>query len=119
MSLRDRPPFRADHVGSLLRPPELLEARERFAGGAIDAAALRAAEDGAIADAVALQRDVAERLRVGRAERADDGQAAFERLDEGAVADGGLGALLRHSAPSSRRTSCARANALLAAGTPA
>ena len=58
MSLRDRPPFRADHVGSLLRPPELLEARERFAGGAIDADALRAAEDAAIADAVALQRDV-------------------------------------------------------------
>jgi 5-methyltetrahydropteroyltriglutamate--homocysteine methyltransferase len=28
MPLRDSPPFRADHVGSLLRPPELVDARE-------------------------------------------------------------------------------------------
>ena len=33
MSERTRPPFRADHVGSLLRPPELLEAREAHAAG--------------------------------------------------------------------------------------
>jgi methionine synthase II (cobalamin-independent) len=58
MALRDTPPFRADHVGSLLRPPELLEARERFAEGAIDADELRAAEDAAIRDVVELQRDV-------------------------------------------------------------
>ena len=58
MAPRDRPPFRADHVGSLLRPPELLEARERFAEGAIDAEELRGVEDAAIADVVALQRDV-------------------------------------------------------------
>jgi 5-methyltetrahydropteroyltriglutamate--homocysteine methyltransferase len=49
------PPFRADHVGSLLRPPELLDARERFRTGAIDAAVLRAAEDAAIRRIVALQ----------------------------------------------------------------
>jgi 5-methyltetrahydropteroyltriglutamate--homocysteine methyltransferase len=58
MSLRDSPPFRADHVGSLLRPPELLKAREERAAGRIDDAELRAAEDAAIADAVKLQRDV-------------------------------------------------------------
>ncbi|MGK5111183.1 MULTISPECIES: 5-methyltetrahydropteroyltriglutamate--homocysteine S-methyltransferase [unclassified Geodermatophilus] len=52
------PPFRADHVGSLLRPPVLLEARSRFAAGEIDAAELRAVEDEAVADAVRLQRDV-------------------------------------------------------------
>jgi 5-methyltetrahydropteroyltriglutamate--homocysteine methyltransferase len=40
-----RPPFRADHVGSLLRPPALKEARLQFASGAIDAAALAAVED--------------------------------------------------------------------------
>jgi 5-methyltetrahydropteroyltriglutamate--homocysteine methyltransferase len=57
MAPRDTPPFRADHVGSLLRPPELLEARARFADGAIDADELRAAEDAAIRDVVALQRD--------------------------------------------------------------
>jgi 5-methyltetrahydropteroyltriglutamate--homocysteine methyltransferase len=58
MAQRDAPPFRADHVGSLLRPPELLAAREDHAAGRIDDAELRAAEDEAIRDVVALQRDV-------------------------------------------------------------
>jgi 5-methyltetrahydropteroyltriglutamate--homocysteine methyltransferase len=56
--VRDKPPFRADHVGSLLRPPELLAAREQHAAGQIDDEALRAAEDAAIHDVVALQQDV-------------------------------------------------------------
>jgi 5-methyltetrahydropteroyltriglutamate--homocysteine methyltransferase len=51
-----KPPFRADHVGSLLRPPELARERARFKRGEIDAAALRAAEDSAIRDAVARQQ---------------------------------------------------------------
>jgi 5-methyltetrahydropteroyltriglutamate--homocysteine methyltransferase len=55
---RTRPPFRADHVGSLLRPPELLKAREDFAAGKIDAPELRGIEDGAIRDVVKMQRDV-------------------------------------------------------------
>jgi 5-methyltetrahydropteroyltriglutamate--homocysteine methyltransferase len=55
---RDRPPFRADHVGSLLRPPELLSAREAHAAGSIDAAELRAREDDAIRDVVRMQEDV-------------------------------------------------------------
>jgi 5-methyltetrahydropteroyltriglutamate--homocysteine methyltransferase len=55
--MRTSPPFRADHVGSLLRPPELLRAREDHAAGRIDADALRAVEDEAIRDVVALQRD--------------------------------------------------------------
>jgi 5-methyltetrahydropteroyltriglutamate--homocysteine methyltransferase len=58
MALRETPPFRADHVGSLLRPPELLEAREAHAAGRIDDAALKAAEDVAIREVVQLQRDV-------------------------------------------------------------
>jgi 5-methyltetrahydropteroyltriglutamate--homocysteine methyltransferase len=49
------PPFRADHVGSLLRPPELHEARARARAGAISAAALREAEDRAIRAAVVRQ----------------------------------------------------------------
>jgi 5-methyltetrahydropteroyltriglutamate--homocysteine methyltransferase len=53
--MRTTPPFRADHVGSLLRPPELLEAREAFDAGRIDGAELRAVEDRAIRDVVALQ----------------------------------------------------------------
>ncbi|HXP18212.1 MAG TPA: 5-methyltetrahydropteroyltriglutamate--homocysteine S-methyltransferase [Streptosporangiaceae bacterium] len=55
--MRTSPPFRADHVGSLLRPPALLAARDDFAAGQIDAAALRAIEDAAIADAVAMQAE--------------------------------------------------------------
>jgi 5-methyltetrahydropteroyltriglutamate--homocysteine methyltransferase len=52
-----RPPFRADHVGSFLRPPELLAARERFRAGDIDRAALRAVEDHAIRGVVKMQED--------------------------------------------------------------
>lgn len=48
-------PFRADHVGSLLRPDHLKEARARHAAGALDAEGLREVEDGAIRDVVALQ----------------------------------------------------------------
>jgi 5-methyltetrahydropteroyltriglutamate--homocysteine methyltransferase len=58
MTLRDTPPFRADHVGSLLRPPELLRAREEHAAGRLDDARLRAAEDEAIRAAVQMQRDI-------------------------------------------------------------
>ena len=54
---RDRPPFRADHVGSLLRPQHLLDARAQHAAGEIDAAELREREDQAVAEVVALQRD--------------------------------------------------------------
>jgi 5-methyltetrahydropteroyltriglutamate--homocysteine methyltransferase len=58
MALRHTPPFRADHVGSLLRPPELLRAREDHAAGRLDDEGLREAEDAAIRDVVALQHDV-------------------------------------------------------------
>jgi 5-methyltetrahydropteroyltriglutamate--homocysteine methyltransferase len=57
MAARTRPPFRADHVGSLLRPPRLMQARAEHAEGAISADELRAVEDEAIREAVALQRD--------------------------------------------------------------
>ena len=53
-----RPPFRADQVGSLLRPAMLVEARTRFKSGAIDAEELRRAEDDAIRAAVARQESV-------------------------------------------------------------
>jgi len=55
---RTPPPFRADHVGSLLRPAELLKARADHQAGRIPAAELRAAEDKAIRAGVALQRDL-------------------------------------------------------------
>jgi 5-methyltetrahydropteroyltriglutamate--homocysteine methyltransferase len=52
------PPFRADHVGSLLRPQKLLAAREQFAAGQMSAEQLRATEDDAIREVVQMQRDV-------------------------------------------------------------
>ncbi len=58
MALRTQPPFRADHVGSLLRPPELLRAREDLAQGRISRADLRDAEDEAVLAAVRMQEDV-------------------------------------------------------------
>jgi 5-methyltetrahydropteroyltriglutamate--homocysteine methyltransferase len=58
MAARLKPPFRADHVGSLLRPANLHEARAKAAQGGIDAAALRAVEDAAIRDVVALQEGI-------------------------------------------------------------
>jgi 5-methyltetrahydropteroyltriglutamate--homocysteine methyltransferase len=57
MSARTKPPFRADHVGSLLRPPELLKAREDHAAGKIDDAELKGVEDAAIREAVQMQKD--------------------------------------------------------------
>jgi 5-methyltetrahydropteroyltriglutamate--homocysteine methyltransferase len=53
-----RPPFRADHVGSLLRPKEVLKARDEFAAGDITAAQLTQVEDAAIQANIRRQREV-------------------------------------------------------------
>ena len=59
MTARTTPPFRADHVGSFLRPSYLLEAREQFfVKKSIGAAQLRAVEDKAITEIVKFQQDV-------------------------------------------------------------
>jgi 5-methyltetrahydropteroyltriglutamate--homocysteine methyltransferase len=58
VSVRDQAPFRADHVGSLLRPPQLMAAREQRAKGEITAEQLREVEDAAIRDVVRMQRDL-------------------------------------------------------------
>jgi 5-methyltetrahydropteroyltriglutamate--homocysteine methyltransferase len=55
MASSSTPPFRADHVGSLLRPPELLAARERLQKAEIGAAELREVEDQCVRSAVAIQ----------------------------------------------------------------
>src|SRR6266567_579423 len=52
------PPFRAEHIGSLLRPPELLRARAQHAAGELDRKGLAAIENAAIAGVVKLQEDV-------------------------------------------------------------
>jgi methionine synthase II (cobalamin-independent) len=58
MTERAKPPFRADHVGSLLRPAALKAARERYGRGEIDAPALKAVEDREIERAIKKQEEV-------------------------------------------------------------
>ncbi len=58
MSQRANPPFRADHVGSLLRPAALKKAREQRAKSEIDAAALKAIEDREIERVIKKQEEV-------------------------------------------------------------
>jgi methionine synthase II (cobalamin-independent) len=57
LAVRTSPPFRADHVGSLLRPQRLRQARDDFTAGLITAADLREIEDESIRQAVALQQE--------------------------------------------------------------
>ncbi len=56
--IRSTPPFRADHVGSLLRPPLLKDARARHERGEISDAYLRAVEDAAIEQAIVRQAEI-------------------------------------------------------------
>jgi 5-methyltetrahydropteroyltriglutamate--homocysteine methyltransferase len=58
MTMRDTPPFRADHVGSLLRPQKLLQARAEAAEGSLPAEKLKEVEDEAIREVVRAQREV-------------------------------------------------------------
>ena len=58
MTRRTEPPFRADHVGSLLRPPSVLNARAERAAGAVSAEELRAVEDAAVIDVVKMQEEL-------------------------------------------------------------
>ncbi len=55
---RDRPPFRADHVGSLLRPPALQQARAAWKAGTLTADALREVEDRSIVAAIRKQEEL-------------------------------------------------------------
>ena len=57
-AVRNTPPFRADHVGSFLRPQRLLDARARHKAGTLTAEELRAVEDAAIRDIVRYQEDL-------------------------------------------------------------
>jgi 5-methyltetrahydropteroyltriglutamate--homocysteine methyltransferase len=86
------PPFRADHVGSLLRPPAVLQAREDFAAGVIDAAELRGVEDEAIREIVRKQREVGLRSATDGEFRRESWHMDFiyqlggvEQVDDGAI----------------------------------
>jgi 5-methyltetrahydropteroyltriglutamate--homocysteine methyltransferase len=56
--MNGKPPYRADHVGSLLRPPELVEARARYKRGQLGAATLRDIQNRAIRETVARQEAI-------------------------------------------------------------
>ncbi len=58
MYISNKPPFRADHVGSFLRPKFLLDAREQFKNQQIDATQLRSVEDQAISEVIRMQEEV-------------------------------------------------------------
>jgi methionine synthase II (cobalamin-independent) len=58
MSARTKPPFRADHVGSFIRPPELKNARREFLDGRLARPALRGIENKAISDVVTMQERI-------------------------------------------------------------
>jgi len=87
---RDKPPFRADHVGSFLRPRQLLEARDRHKRGEITRAELRAIEDDAIRDVVRFQEGLGlEGITDGEFRRTYFHIDFLEQLD-GVTTSGGL-----------------------------
>jgi 5-methyltetrahydropteroyltriglutamate--homocysteine methyltransferase len=57
-TVRTTPPFRADHVGSLLRPTALQEARAKWKAGKLPHDVLRQVEDASIAAAIAKQEEI-------------------------------------------------------------
>jgi 5-methyltetrahydropteroyltriglutamate--homocysteine methyltransferase len=93
---RTAPPYRADHVGSFLRPQRLLEVRERRARGEISPEALREIEDEAIADLVRRQEEVGlEAVTDGEFRRTFFHVDFLEQLDGVAVEEGSFTATFR------------------------
>jgi 5-methyltetrahydropteroyltriglutamate--homocysteine methyltransferase len=93
---RTSPPYRADHVGSFLRPSELLEARAKHARGELPAEALRAVEDRAIRDVVRRQEEVGLRgVTDGEFRRTFFHVDFLEQLDGVSVKEGSFTATFR------------------------
>jgi 5-methyltetrahydropteroyltriglutamate--homocysteine methyltransferase len=93
---RTTPPYRADHVGSFLRPQRLLEARERHARGEITADALREVEDDAIREVVRRQEEVGlEGITDGEFRRTFFHVDFLEQLDGVEVVEGSFTATFR------------------------
>ena len=96
--MADAPPFRAEHIGSLLRPQQLLTARADHAAGRISAQQLATAEEAAIKEAIALQQRTGLKLVTdGEFRRASYHGYFFARLGNISIesppssADGGRG----------------------------
>src|SRR5258706_2735839 len=84
------PPSRADPVGSLLRPPELLHARERHEKVEIDDVALRVVEDRCIREVVSMQEDIGLKSVTDGEYRRKLWNVDFVRKFEGVVVKEGL-----------------------------
>ena len=88
MTARSKPPFRAEHVGSLLRPAVLKQARLDRAAGKIDAAELRAVEDDAIRKLVQQQEEIGLQVVTDGEFRRDSWHMDFYQRIGGLVARG-------------------------------
>ena len=77
--------YRAENVGSLLRPPELPEARSASAVGRIDLAQLRNAEDQAVLDSLEIQRDAGIEIFTDGEYRRRDFRTSFAESVEGFI----------------------------------
>jgi 5-methyltetrahydropteroyltriglutamate--homocysteine methyltransferase len=98
-----RPPFRADEVGSLLRPDAVHDARRRHAGGELDDAGLRAVEDAAILEVIAAQQDAGLRaVTDGEMRRAWWHFDFFEGLEGVDVVEAESGMAFQGTAPAPR-----------------
>src|SRR6516225_1720255 len=87
---RHNPPFRADHVGSLLRPPELIAARRRRHAGEISSAELRSIEDTCIREVIRKEESIGlHSVTDGEFRRAFFHIDFLERL-EGVTVSGGI-----------------------------
>lgn len=99
--------YRSDQIGSLLRPPALLDARDDFHAGRIDGAALRRAEDAAVLEVLAMQREIGLDVYSDGELRRDSWQAGFMQAVDGfedeypvleiQLPDGTLGRFITHS----------------------
>jgi 5-methyltetrahydropteroyltriglutamate--homocysteine methyltransferase len=82
MAQRTSPPFRADHVGSLIRPQELRDARQAHLDGKLPAGELRALEDGLIREVIAMQERVGlQAVTDGEFRRTSFREVLFESMD--------------------------------------
>ena len=98
MNPRTKPPFRADHVGSLLRPETLLRARRERADGTIGADDLRRVEDQCIRDVVALQEDVGlKAVTDGEFRRTNWSSDFLTRIDGVSIGEGKVKARFRRN----------------------
>jgi methionine synthase II (cobalamin-independent) len=82
MPQRTKPPFRADHVGSLIRPRQHTDARHEFLRGRLDRPSLQRAEDEAVCDVIAMQERLGLRaVTDGEFRRTSWREGFFENVD--------------------------------------